>query len=127
MNDNSINVSFCRTQTPPPDDGQSGWRVDSLHWDLPSTILAVTLASSSAREEGGKTIGMTLLYYRNNYHWYLKQCWRGVGLMCLGFDKEVAGKLYLTERDHDGSTIFRTIETVWDICSTPSSVSSNSI
>lgn len=37
------------------------------------------------------------LYYRGNYHWYLKQQWVASGLKCLGFDSETVGRLFMVQ------------------------------
>jgi IKI3 family len=44
-----------------------------------------------------ETVGAVQLYYRGNYHWYLKQQWVGSGLKCLGFDSETVGRLFMVQ------------------------------
>ena len=91
------------------------WEIESLHWDLPCNLLAVTLAlSSSSSSSSLARKGAVQLYYCNNYHWYCKQCWSGNALKCMGFDKEVMNKLYLSSC-YEGKVVIRVIELVWDI------------
>jgi hypothetical protein len=72
--------------------------ISSLHWNISSSLLAVTLKCCNEGKESSSTptppYGAVLLYTRNNYHWYLKQSWRGEGIACLGFDSDTAGKIY---------------------------------
>lgn len=76
------------------------------------------------------------LYYRDNYHWYLKQQWIESSLECLGFDTETVGRLFMaqsrlnnkTEDDNDSETIsekinktsmknvLRIVDISWDVC-----------
>jgi len=42
-------------------------------------------------------MGCVQLYYRSNYHWYLKQQWTGMDMKLLFFDSEVSNRIYLTE------------------------------
>ena len=37
------------------------------------------------------------LYYRGNYHWYLKQQWAAPGLHCLGFDTEIVCRIFMAQ------------------------------
>jgi hypothetical protein len=47
------------------------------------------------------------LYYRSNYHWYLKQQWVSEGLALLCFDAERAHRIYMSEsRPGDGSRVY---------------------
>jgi hypothetical protein len=84
--------------------------VSALHWDLPATLLSVTL---SASDNTGNVLGAVLLYHRSNYYWYLKQCWTGDRLHSLGFDSESVGKIYLTLKEEKG-IVLRIVDTAWD-------------
>jgi IKI3 family len=48
-----------------------------------------------------ETVGAVQLYYRGNYHWYLKQQWVGSGLKCLGFDSETVGRLFMVQSNSE--------------------------
>lgn len=64
------------------------------------------------------------LYYRENYHWYLKQQWSGVGLRVHGFDQEVSGRLLLSDSADvaiSGLLRIRIIDLVWDVTATATS------
>ncbi len=102
---------------PPPGEG---WEIECLHWDLPSNLLAVTLTSNSSTSLSSKfQKGVVQLYYRNNYHWYCKQCWSGNSLKCMGFDKEAMDKMYLS-LNHENKLVLRAIELAWDIAQSSS-------
>ena len=76
------------------------WEVQSLYWDMPSTLLAVGLVwtpTSTPTTPTSPSIGVVQIYTRGNYHWYLKQQWTAVGLRCLGFDTEVVGRLFMVQ------------------------------
>ena len=89
----------------------ASWEVCSLHWDLASAVLAVSLWDNASN------IGVVQLYYRGNYHWYLKQQWCATGLYCLGFDAESVGRLFLAERGVRNA--IRVVDMTWDVtCST---------
>ena len=68
--------SEFEVQVPHIEEGYGEWSVTALHWDLPSTILAVSLSAASTEN----ILGVVQLYYRDNYHWYLKQSWSGEGM-----------------------------------------------
>jgi hypothetical protein len=70
----------------------SGVEVTGLFWNASSNLLVVELATTDCV--------FTQMYYRNNYHWYLKQEWEvPAGGRCLGFDAEQTGRLYLAAMD----------------------------
>jgi hypothetical protein len=111
-------------QCPPIPEGCQDWEVSSLHWDLPSTLLAVGLTTINNL---GNKVGAIQLYYRGNYHWYLKQQWTSLGLVCLGFDTETVGRLFMVQSSDEnmdffskteskGSTALRMVDLVWDVC-----------
>ena len=152
-----------------PPTGWDHWEVSSLHWDLPTSLMAVGLAAAKNNatspsaatpthgdgkegEEEGVGVGVEFveedlapalvqLYYRENYHWYLKQQWVGRGLLMLGFDAEAPNRMYLSEfsklpltlasdstatlGDGGGSSaaipIMRVVEFAWDICASSTS------
>lgn len=52
---------------------------------------------NSDGSSNNKSMGVVQLYYRGNYHWYLKQQWQSEGLICLGFDTETIGRLYMIQ------------------------------
>ena len=82
---------------PPLPQGFNEWEVVSLHWDISTTILAV---GALARNEKDKAYGVVQLYTRSNYYWYLKQEFVGTELVCLGFDNEVVGRIYMSQLIH---------------------------
>lgn len=89
------------------------WAPLSLHFDLSSVMLAVGFRSSS----NAAVNSVVQLYYRENFHWYLKQQWCGEGLTCHGFDSEVSGRLFLSETVRslpEGRCVVRTIDLVWE-------------
>ena len=47
--------------------------------------------------DGSHFVGCVQLYYRSNYHWYLKQQWTGTDMKLLSFDLEISNRIYLTE------------------------------
>jgi len=65
------------------------------------------------------------VYYRANYHWYLKQQWRGEDLAFLGFDAEQVSRMYLSQtrvtqvEPHRMQRVplLRVVEFTWDIVS----------
>ena len=81
------------------------WQECSLHWDLPTTLIAVGLRAvrdneSSEQRNASEAVGrpgLLQVYYRANYHWYLKQQWRGEDLAFLGFDAEQVNRMTLPE------------------------------
>eukprot|EP01041_Mallomonas_annulata_P000313 gene313-571_t len=104
---------FEVTSPPPPLPGHSDWEVVSLHWDVHSNLLAVSMESTSLKTtptttttSGGErntttgsdvvVQGVVQIYTRSNYHWYLKQQWSESGLRMLGFDPEQPERLYLS-------------------------------
>ena len=110
---NGLKHGEIEIQCPPGE----GWVIECLHWDLPSNLLAVTLTSVNASSPPSllrDKKGVVQLYYRNNYHWYCKQCWSGNSLKCMGFDKETMDKLYLS-LNYENKQVLRVIELVWDI------------
>lgn len=99
---------------PPAAPGSEGWEVESLHWDLATLCLAVGLKSIGNKST--VPIGVVQIYYRGNYHWYLKQQWSEPKLRCHGFDGEAVNRLYLSQADDRGhSSILRVIETHWEV------------
>lgn len=113
---------------PPVPAGWDRWEECSLHWDLPTTLLAVGLravrdANSDASTTQSGCPGMVQLYYRGNYHWYLKQQWAGQDLRFLGFDEELVNRFYLsqslgTENGSSGANVWRVVDFAWDVAST---------
>ncbi len=75
------------------------WEVTALDWDLPSTLLAVAMRSYPIDKSSSTInfVGCVQVYYRENYHWYLKQQWVDHDLTWLGFDSELANRLYLSQ------------------------------
>lgn len=98
------------------------WEVCSLEWDVSSSILAVGLQLVPEKGEA-EAVGAVQLYYRSNYRWYLKQQWFDVGMKFLGFDTEIATRLYLTcsttISEHRVS-VLRVVDLVWDVFSADS-------
>jgi hypothetical protein len=92
------------------------WRVWSIHWDLTTTLLAVGFESINAI---GDPQSYVHVYYRGNYHWYLKQQFSGAGLRSLGFDMEMSNRLYLTQTiintDNNRYAAIRVVDLVWDV------------
>lgn len=113
--------------------GWDRWEECSLHWDLPTTLLAVGLRAvkedaSAGVEETGRP-GLVQLYYRGNYHWYLKQQWAGLDLRFLGFDEELVNRFYLSqslgaEGGSSGTPVWRVVDFTWDIASSSTADSS---
>lgn len=96
------------------------WDIISLHWDVSSTVLAVTLQPVNS----DISIGVIQLYTRNNYHWYCKQQWTEPKLVCLGWDTEKWDRLYCTHSTSTGKdsmTCVRVIDIVWDVVGTSTS------
>jgi len=108
--------------------GYDRWQEVSLNWDLPTTLIAVGLRAV----RDGETVaqlsvadgrpGLLQLYYRANYHWYLKQQWVGEDLTFLGFDEEQVNKMYLTQtlplsEATRRTPLLRVVEFTWDIAS----------
>lgn len=102
------------------------WQVVSLHWDPQSSVLAVGLrlsndASNLGPNSNQKQNSLVQLYYRNNYHWYLKQQWSGCNLTCLGFDAEILGRLYVSTNNSFGGSnqtnipAIHTVQLTWDV------------
>jgi hypothetical protein len=81
----------------------------------------------AADEEQGRP-GLVQLYYRGNYHWYLKQQWVGDGLRFLGFDEELVNRFYLSQvsRLESGAAapVLRVVDLTWDISSSVTADSS---
>jgi len=113
--------------------GYDRWQECSLHWDLPTTLIAVGLRAVrdtesfdqlNASEATGRP-GLLHVYYRANYHWYLKQQWRGEDLAFLGFDAEQVNRMYLSQtrvtqvepRTMQRVPLLRVVEFTWDIVS----------
>jgi elongator complex protein 1 len=117
-------------QLPPAPAGWERWEECSLDWDLPTTLLAVGLRAvkssfaaegttdSREEEEQGRP-GLVQLYYRGNYHWYLKQQWAGDGLRFLGFDEELVNRFYLSQvsgaESAAAAPMLRVVDLTWDI------------
>jgi elongator complex protein 1 len=65
--------------------------------------------------------GVVQLYYRSNYHWYLKQQWRAKDLCFIMFDNELVNRFYMAQ-SIEGSVKsdkcipgFRVVEFNWDV------------
>ena len=119
---------------PSPDSESGQWEVQSLHWDMPSTLLAVGLRwrGAAGDDDGnGADNGVATrqpavqIYYRSNYHWYLKQQWQAPGLRCLGFDTEAVGRLFMAQvppsfgfqpSAAEAATALRIVDLAWDVC-----------
>eukprot|EP00605_Chrysophyceae_sp_TOSAG23-4_P002406 GSChrysophyteH1.ASY1.ANO1.2664.1 assembled CDS len=93
--------------------GEAAWRIDSMHWDLSTSVLAVGLVCNEV------SYGVVQLYHRNNYHWYLKQQFSADNLRLLGFDSEVLGRVYLSRRE-GVTALLRIVEVEWDVTKTDS-------
>jgi hypothetical protein len=136
---NGLRHGDFEVHTPPVPQGWERWEVSSLHWDLPTSLLAVGLramrgadaAISQPRDTGRP--GILQLYCRGNYHWYLKQQWRGPDLSFLGFDEEQVNRLYLTQSapterggagNRSGGAVLRVVDLTWDVCSSGTADSS---
>eukprot|EP01038_Epipyxis_sp_PR26KG_P009194 gene9194-12400_t len=92
----------------------SKWEVCGLEWDLPSIVLAVALKCGN--------VGALQLYYRNNYHWYLKSEWIAPNLKFLGFDGEISNRLYISQTfSCDEVACVRIVDYTWDTVSSCSS------
>ncbi|CAM9165379.1 unnamed protein product, partial [Ectocarpus fasciculatus] len=101
----------------------STWAPSSLFFDLSSSLLAVGFRSNSSNSNCPYN-SVVQIYYRENFHWYLKQQWTGLDLACHGFDSEVIGRLYLTEcrsKLPAGSAVVRVIDLVWEATASPTS------
>lgn len=94
------------------------WQVTSVDWDFSSTLLAVSLLSTVTSPDQVQH-GCVQIYYRENYHWYLKQQFIGDKLRFLCFDEEIPLKLYLIEspRAASSSTAMRIVDMYWKIAS----------
>jgi elongator complex protein 1 len=118
---NGLRHGEFEIKCPPIPNGWDAWKVSSLHWDLPSTLLAVGLkAISNTDNTGDNSPGLVQIYYRNNYHWYLKQQWSGIALSCIRFDNELSGRVYLSQITSIESyrfPVIRIIDTTWDMYS----------
>ena len=108
--------------------GYVKWSVASLEWDLPSSLLAVEICALKEDEDDekvGKGTGrpsIVQMYYRGNYHWYLKQQWSGRDLRILRFDSEASNRCYLSQQptstsEGKGSSTpaLRIIDLLWDV------------
>eukprot|EP01034_Spumella_vulgaris_P024576 gene24576-30941_t len=101
--------------------GFDEWQVTHLEWDLPSTLLAVNIRAVSKSGPSEVTHPhIVQLYYRNNYHWYLKQQWEGESLRFLGFDAEVVNRLYMSQQvtgaeGGDSLPAVRIVDITWDV------------
>lgn len=97
----------------PPPQRDATWQVVSLQYDPTTALLAV--------EWSNKDEGCLQLYNRSNYCWKLKQQVIGKGLRFLGWDREGAFRLYLSENviTTGGAyqTALRTMELVWSTSS----------
>ncbi len=103
--------------------GYAKWCVTGLQWDLPSALLAVESRAlrddeSTAGEKGEPSV--VQMYYRSNYHWYLKQQWVGSDLRILRFDSELNSRCYLTQnmmpRGRPSSIpAVRVVDLSWDV------------
>ena len=113
---NGLRHSDIDVKCPPLPAGYDEWEISSLHWDLPSTLLAVglTAVKEGKADPNSKSPGVVQLYYRNNYFWYLKYQWSDIGLKCLGFDAEIIGRLYLSQ-SHQHLPVIRIIDVAWDV------------
>ena len=94
----------------------TGWEITFIQWHAVTTMLLVGL-----RAVGNPTVSFVQLYYRGNYHWYLKQQFSGDGLQTLGFDRVDANRIYCTQR-HVGdngvvSVLCRVIDFNWNVTS----------
>eukprot|EP01039_Chlorochromonas_danica_P010153 gene10153-11236_t len=97
----------------PPPQRDAMWQVVSLQYDPTTTLLAV--------EWSNKEEGCLQLYHRSNYCWKLKQQVVGKALRFLGWDREGAFRLYLSETVTTTGGIYqtalRTMELVWSTSS----------
>jgi hypothetical protein len=100
-------------------EGYSKWEVSALMYDSSTTLLAVTVIACKEDDENLMTArpSCVQLYYRGNYHWYLKQQYRGLNITCLGFDSEVSNRLYLADTLEGSISRLRVIDHGWDISS----------
>ena len=114
-------------QLPPVPTGWDKWEECSLHWDLPSTLLAVGVRAVRLTETPAESTQqgrpcLLQLYYRGNYHWYLKQQWAAEDLRFLGFDEELVHRCYLSQTvassapEGERLAVLRVVDIAWDVC-----------
>jgi len=103
----------------PPVLQEADWEVTGLHWNLTNTLLAVGLLRTGSGGDGqGAVGGVVQVYYRGNYHWYLKQQWTEEELTCLGWDGELVGRLYLSHKSRASTSqhAIRIVDLTFDVC-----------
>lgn len=128
-------------QLPPVPLGWDKWEECSICWDLPSTLIAVGLKTVKDKSKhnnnigdddddnnGVNEIGIVQLYYRGNYHWYLKQQWIGEHLKFIRFDEEILNRFYISQTMRSGkddddcySSVIRRVDFTWDVSNSLSS------
>ena len=107
--------------------GYAKWVVADLQWDLPSSLLAVESRALKDGEdiiEGMENPSVVQMYYRSNYHWYLKQQWIGGNLHIIRFDSELSGRCYFAQKfippedaipEGKPSSAVRVVDLSWDV------------
>jgi hypothetical protein len=100
-------------------DDQLVFKISSLQFNIETSVLAVGLVATY-KETHEVHSQYVQLYHRNNYHWYLKQQWSGASLSFGRFDSELPDRLFLTERHSLSGFGVRSVEFVWDSCTSDS-------
>jgi hypothetical protein len=68
------------------------------------------------------------VYYRSNFHWYLKQQWSGFKVRCFGFDSEYEGRIILSEVFSNSSVeVLRIVDMTQEIFSSESSLGTTGV
>lgn len=100
-------------------EGYDTWAIENIQWDLTSNLVAVEMRASKEKEEGGFPLptapSVVQVYYRDNYHWYLKLQWAEIGLKLLRFDSETWGRLYLSQPLSGAAQSVRVVELAWEV------------